>query len=966
VILLALFLDLPRYTPPGPLGITRPVLIFLPPLWIAIGLSYWRRREESEIARAVALTAVILVVAHTAMLYSMAPNDAVAMVAHLGKFVGDAFFLFSLTQIGAADTVRRIEVQHRLAVLNHELDMRVQQQTTQLRATNEKLLFEMEARHKSHSLLEAVTENTQAVLYAKNLEGRYLIVNRRYCEIFRKKRDEIIGRTDHDLFTTAEADAFRAMDERVLGAGHALTEEESAPHADGLHTYISVKAPLKDERGQTYGVFGISTDITDLKRAEQALAESEERARLIIETALDAVINIDSSGIILNWSPQAEKTFGWSREEAIGRRLSQTILPHRYRAQHEAGLARYVATGEARVLNERIEIFALHRNGHEFPVELSITAIRSGGVISFSGFVRDITERKVTQERLEMQLERLRLLHQITRAIGQRHDIQSIFQVVVRSLEDQLPADFVSICLYDRIKHVLIVRHVGAKSAGLGRALGMFEQADIPVDENGLSQCVRGALVCEPDITETEYPFPRRLAQKGLRSLVITPLIVEEDVFGVLIAARLVQNAFSSADCEFLKQLGEHAALAAHQAQLRASLETAYDDLKQTQQAVMQQERLKALGQMASGIAHDINNAISPVAVYTKSLLEREPNLSSRTRDYLGIVDRVVKDISVTVARMRDFYRRSDAESDLQPLNLNALVPEVVELTRARWSDMPLQRGIVINVVTQLEQNLPAVMGNAADLREATTNLIFNAVDAMPEGGTITIRTAAVLRAPDTGARVLFEVGDTGIGMDEMTRRRCLEPFFTTKGERGTGLGLAMVYGAAQRHKAALAIDSVPGNGTHVRLEFAAATEAEKPVAATVDVAQIPQLRVLLVDDDPGVLESTQIVLELDGHAILAADGGRAGIDALRSAKLAGETFDVMITDLGMPYVDGNQVARAAKELHPAMTVILLTGWGGRIGARDQQAENVDYTLAKPLDLDELRKIFLRLPPRRH
>ena len=154
--------------------------------------------------------------------------------------------------------------------------------------------------------------------------------------------------------------------------------------------------------------------------------------------------------------------------------------------------------------------------------------------------------------------------------------------------------------------------------------MALTEQAHIGIDQNGLARCVRGELICEPDVSRVDFPFPRRLASGGLRSLVAAPLVSQSGVFGVLIAARYVANSFSSRDCEFLRQLSGHVALAAHQAQIYAALQQAYDDLWQTQQAVMQQERLRALGQMASGIAHDINNALSPVALYTESLLERE------------------------------------------------------------------------------------------------------------------------------------------------------------------------------------------------------------------------------------------------------------------------------------------------------------------------------------------------------
>jgi CheY-like chemotaxis protein len=229
----------------------------------------------------------------------------------------------------------------------------------------------------------------------------------------------------------------------------------------------------------------------------------------------------------------------------------------------------------------------------------------------------------------------------------------------------------------------------------------------------------------------------------------------------------------------------------------------------------------------------------------------------------------------------------------------------------------------------------------------------------MPRGGTITIRTVAA-DDPSGTRRVRFEIEDSGVGMDENTRRRCLEPFFTTKGERGTGLGLAMVYGAAQRHKAVLDVRSAPGKGTCMVLDFAA-TERQAEEQA-IKVPTVPALRILLVDDDPSVLESTRFVLELDGHNVVSADGGRAGIDVLREAKSNNQPFDVLVTDLGMPYVDGNEVARTSKELSPTTMVVLLTGWGIKMGEDDKRKSHIDHVLPKPFDLNELREVFLRHP----
>jgi signal transduction histidine kinase/ActR/RegA family two-component response regulator len=694
IVLVAILLSVPRYSAPGLLWVTRPTLLLVPVLWMAVGVGYWRVRRESEMARAIALTAVILVLAHGAMTYSHAPSDAMALVAHLGKLVGAGLLLFNLTQIGAADTSRREQAEQQLTALNRDLDARVSERTVRLRESN----------------------------------------------------------------------------------------------------------------------------------------------------------------------------------------------------------------------------------------------------------------------------ERLHLLEQITRAIGQRQDASSIFQVVVRTLEDRLPADFVCISRYDRVSEMLTVEHVGVGSAPLGHELGITERAEIAIDGNGLSRCVAGDLVYEPDIAEVDFPFPSRLARQGLRSLVVVPISFEGAVFGVLVVSRRKERDFLSTDCEFLRQLGEHVGLAAHQTQLRDSLQQAYDDIKQTQQAVLEQERLRAIGQMASGIAHDINNAISPVAIYTQSLLEREPDLPPTIRDYLELVGRVVKDIAVTVARLRDFYRADDDGAELELVNLNDLVPQVVELTRARWSDMPQQRGVVIRVSSELEADVSPVMANASELREAMTNLIFNAVDAMPQGGAITIRTATLAGGAGDAPQVRLEIGDTGAGMDDETRRRCLEAFFTTKGDRGTGLGLAMVQSAAQRHKAALDIDSAPGAGTRIRLDFAAATAARAGKTSSRGLRATRPLRLLLIDDDPAVLNSTMVVLRLSGHTIAAADGGQAGIDALRAALAAGERFDAIITDLGMPYVDGNTVALAAKEMFPDTPVVLLTGWGRRMATGGQAPAHVDFVLPKPLDLDELRTIFAHLP----
>jgi len=253
-------------------------------------------------------------------------------------------------------------------------------------------------------------------------------------------------------------------------------------------------------------------------------------------------------------------------------------------------------------------------------------------------------------------------------------------------------------------------------------------------------------------------------------------------------------------------------------------------------------------------------------------------------------------------------------------------------------------------------------------------NLILNAVDAMPAGGTLTLRSRTMTEpgVEHTGsefpprARVRVEVCDTGVGMSEETRRKCLEPFFTTKGEGGTGLGLAMVYGMVQRHQADIEIESELRQGTTFRLVFPAADTAMQP-AASQAVARRPtqSLRILLVDDDARMRNSLRKVLEADGHRVTVADGGQAGIDTFIAAAARGEPFSIVLADIGMPYVDGRKVAAAIKAASPQTPIALVTGWGQSMRADDVLPSHVDRLLGKPPDITELRGALAELTAQR-
>ena len=843
------------------------------------------------------------------------------------------------------DFAGRERAEEALREVRDELERRVEQRTAQLAL--------------SHERTRAIFDTALDGIVTMDHEGRIAEFNPGAERIFGYSREEVQGRPLAEVLIPAGLrEQHCAGLARYLATGEAAVLgkriEIAGLRADG--TEVPVELSINRMPGDGPPTFaGFVRDITERKRAEEVNA----RLASIIECSDDAIVSKNLKGIITSWNPGAQALFGYSAQEIVGQPMTRLIPPDR--SSEEPTILERLARGES---IDHFETVRIAKDGRTIDVSVTISPIRDGQgrIIGASKIARDITDRKRAESRVQAQLARLNLLQQITRAIGERQDIESIFQVVIRTLEEHLPVDFCCICLYDAAENRLIVTSVGTHSEALALELAMTTQARIDIDENGLSQCVRGRLVYEPDIREVPFPFPQRLARGGLSSLVAAPLLVESKVFGVLLAARHPPGTFSSGECEFLRQASEHVALATHQAQLYSALQQAYEDLRQTQKAVLQQERLLALGQMASGIAHDINNAISPVALYTESLLERERDLSPHVRRQLETIQRAIEDVAQTVARMREFYRQREPQMILAAVDLNLLVDQVVQLTRARWSDMAQQRGIAIEMRTELTPDLPPIMAADNEIREALTNVIFNAVDAMPNGGPLTVRTCLAqdngLPADELAVRkfVQVEVIDSGVGMDEDTRRRCLEPFFTTKGERGTGLGLAMVYGALQRHSADLEIESAVGRGTTVRFRFAIPTSPLSAAVVSSTGTVGPPLSILVIDDDPLVLRSLRETLHADGHTVTTADGGQAGIDAFRAAQAQGAPFPVVITDLGMPYVDGRKVSNAIKTAAPQTVVLLLTGWGQRLVTDGDVPPHVDRVLSKPPKLRELRE----------
>lgn len=403
------------------------------------------------------------------------------------------------------------------------------------------------------------------------------------------------------------------------------------------------------------------------------------------------------------------------------------------------------------------------------------------------------------------------------------------------------------------------------------------------------------------------------------------------------------------------------------QVRLTEGTQKAYDELRRTQQTVVQQERLRALGQMASGVAHDINNALSPITAYAELLTRILAGEPESTLRFLNNIQTSAQDIASIVQRMSDFYRPRAAHDRLRPVDVNQLASDVVELTRPRWRNVSLRDGLNIQVTCELDRKLPRLVVDPAELREVLINLIFNAVDALPGGGHIVIRTRTL--PPDdhhAESCVQLEVTDDGIGMDEATRQRCLEPFFTTKAQRGTGLGLSMIYGMVQRHEGTIDVESTPGRGTTMRLIFPCRAPKEAQAVSSASPSPFARsVKVLCVDDEEKIRELVNDCLGASGHQVTTVASGAEALSVLVEANENRAPFELMITDLGMPEMDGHQLARAVKKRFPDLPVIMLTGWGAMMKNDGEAASMIDAIVDKPPRLDQLSELVLRLTKRR-
>ncbi len=596
---------------------------------------------------------------------------------------------------------------------------------------------------------------------------------------------------------------------------------------------------------------------------------------------------------------------------------------------HEAsGLASEIAAGN---LHRRLPV-----RGRD---ELS-TLARSMNIMSAS-----LLE---AQERIEAESNALqtatRAVVAIARSTQAAHDPGAMFAVVAYELKRVTGCDAVALAVPREADRPLVFRYFDpvAPWGGLepGTALDNDVLLDLRVPDGSGA---RLSLDHEGD------RLSRGLARGGYQAAMLVPLVLESEPQAVLLLASRDAEAFPPAKADVVAGISTHLSAALHVAMLNDQLQHAIEELQRTHECLIQSEMLRVAGEMATGVAHEFNNLLA-------SILGRAQILSVRLHGgrlgndelltSLRVIERAAKDGSEIGRRLRQFGHGASSTA-AQPVHLDSALLDAIEFTRPRWENEAQVTGRHIEVMTESWSGA-YVMGHGNELREVFTNLILNAVDALPEGGSI--RLATTLK----GDSVVACVEDNGIGMDETTKKRLFEPFFTTKGEGGSGLGLSVAYGIIKRHGATIEVSSEPGRGTRIEIAFPRAKEApheeERPTLLPEQGAR--KLSIMVVDDDQRVRDVLRDMVEALGHQVTAFESGDEALKDYQPGR-----YDLILTDLGMPGITGWKLTQLVRAVDPTVTIAFVTGWGDEVRPETVERAGVDHVVAKPFTFEDVAEV---------
>lgn len=627
-------------------------------------------------------------------------------------------------------------------------------------------------------LLQAFFESSPNLIFVKDRQGRYLYGNAQFKKAFHIPGD-IKGKSDDELFSAEQAAAFQAVDRQVFQSGTSVKIEDVAVYEDGPHARIVQKFPLFNAEGEIYAIGGAVTDITERKQEESALRYSEENYRLVVETAPDAVISIDERGAILFANPATVRIFGYDPAELIGKPLT-VLMPEFLRKLHEKGFSRYLATGQRHINWQGTELTALRRDGREFPVEISFGELSRDGHKVFTGFIRDISERKFAEEMRAAHARQMAVRAEVSLAFGKDESLKTILSECSEAIVRHLDAAFARIWTLSDDGKIL----------ELQASAGMYTHLDgphsrIPMGEFKIGMIAQGR---EPHLTNDVLNDPgisdRAWAEReGMVSFAGYPLRVGGRTVGVL--AMFSRKPVTP---ETTETLASGADLIAHGIERKLAQQA----LQTTQIELARVSRLTTMGELAASIAHEVNQPLTAVTNNSSACLRLLAASNLKPEVLRRVLEEIVADgtrASAVIARIRAFIKKAPAEKN--KLNINEVIQEVLALTDRELFENRVQ------LDRQLSVALPLVLADRVQMQQVLLNLIMNGIEAMA-AVTNRPRSLCMQSRIDDSGDVLVAVCDSGTGLSSETHR-LFTPFFTTKAN-GIGMGLSISRSLVESH----------------------------------------------------------------------------------------------------------------------------------------------------------------------
>lgn len=540
--------------------------------------------------------------------------------------------------------------------------------------------------------------------------------------------------------------------------------------------------------------------------------------------------------------------------------------------------------------------------------------------------------------------ERLEVVAHSTQVISTRdvsRDLPAILRIIIHQMRRVVPCDYAALALYQDESFFVETVYDYTASHQLDNAAN---NTSASTNTPWQTAYRTSAPVVQHDLARSAFADDRQLVEKGLRSSVVVPIIGASKPIGALQFASSQPSVYTTSRISALLELSHYLGTALHNAQLQREREETAVKLARTEEHLNLVDKVRVVGQLASGVAHDFNNLLAGVLGNAQLLLMEIDD--AEQRDMLSVIVQAAKDGTETVRRLQGFARM-EHDSPMTEVRVDQLARDAIDITRPRWRDVAQSRGASISITRDLQPVTP-IAGRPAELREVLTNLIINAADAMPRGGHITVRT--FMNPVADSDEVVIEIEDQGVGIPDDVRERIFDPFFTTKGEQGTGLGLPVSLGIIQSHGGTIEVDTTPGEGTR----FVVRLPVREAGASQAELFNVPDTMVpghiLFVESDDVVRGATCRILARWGHKVTEATNAAAALE-----KFAPGRYDVVMSDLGMPDMNGWELLSLVRQRDADVPTVLITGWGLQDSTDEARARGIDVVIEKPFDQDTLR-----------